>query len=100
MFRYARTNSYAVNANHCASETISRTSLSTSSCGSPTTSQTFTPIGEDARPNLEPSENWRTKLRLMKNYTEVLCSILVATICTVRFAADKLNCKKAAKTIR
>jgi hypothetical protein len=41
--------------------------------------------------------DWRTKLRLMKNYTEVLCSILVAGICRVRFAAYKPNCKKSGK---
>lgn len=33
----------------------------------------------------------------MKNYAKVLFSILVATICTVSFAADKPNCKDTGK---
>jgi hypothetical protein len=33
----------------------------------------------------------------MKNYTKILLSILVATMCTASFAADKPNCKKTGK---
>jgi len=34
---------------------------------------------------------------LMKNYTKILFSILVAAVCTVTFAADKPYCKKTGK---
>ena len=33
----------------------------------------------------------------MKNYAKILFSILVATMCTISFAADKPNCKKTGK---
>ena len=39
----------------------------------------------------------RTRLKLMKNYTKILFSIMVAAMCTVSFAADKPNCKKTGK---
>jgi hypothetical protein len=33
----------------------------------------------------------------MKDYTKILCSILVAVVCTISFAADKPNCSKTGK---
>lgn len=37
------------------------------------------------------------KTNLMKNYTKILFSILMAAICTVAVAADKPSCKKSGK---
>ena len=34
---------------------------------------------------------------VMKNYTKILLSILMAVMCTTAFAADKPNCKKTGK---
>jgi hypothetical protein len=33
----------------------------------------------------------------MKNYTKILCSILMAMICTTGFAAEKKGCKATGK---
>ena len=38
-----------------------------------------------------------TETKPMKNYTKILLSILVATMCTASFATDKPNCKKTGK---
>ena len=34
----------------------------------------------------------------MKNYANILFSILIAAMCTVSLAADKPNCKKTGKS--